>query len=58
MSLPKWITNGSYDGAYLKNIIIDHVSKVVGRYKGKIYSWDVVNEAMAWNPTDYGDGLS
>lgn len=30
----------------LKDILEDYISTVVGRYKGKISSWDVVNEAL------------
>ena len=28
----------------------DHIHKVVGRYKGKVKTWDVVNEALADGP--------
>ena len=29
-----------------------HIDSVVGRYKGTIYSWDVVNEAISDNPDE------
>ena len=29
-----------------------HIDSVVGRYKGNIYSWDVVNEAISDNPDE------
>ncbi len=29
-----------------------HIDSVVGRYKGSIYSWDVVNEAISDNPDE------
>jgi endo-1,4-beta-xylanase len=29
----------------------DHISTVVGRYKGRIKGWDVVNEALNENGT-------
>ncbi|RZK68572.1 MAG: endo-1,4-beta-xylanase, partial [Pedobacter sp.] len=30
-----------------------HISQVVGRYKGKVYAWDVVNEAISDNPKEF-----
>lgn len=31
----------------------DHINKVVGRYKGKVYAWDVVNEAIYDNNREF-----
>lgn len=31
----------------------DHIAAVVGHYRGKISSWDVVNEAISDNPAEY-----
>jgi endo-1,4-beta-xylanase len=44
--LPGWLTTGNWTREQLIGILEDHISTVVGRYKGRIYAWDVVNEAF------------
>ncbi|KAL1953814.1 hypothetical protein VTO42DRAFT_2141 [Malbranchea cinnamomea] len=41
--LAGWVNNIN-DPAQLTKVIQDHIAAVVGRYKGKIHHWDVVNE--------------
>jgi endo-1,4-beta-xylanase len=42
---PGWVA--SLSGSTLRNAAINHVTQVATHYKGKIYAWDVVNEAFA-----------
>lgn len=44
--LPEWLTQGTWSRDELITILHDHIGTVVGRYKGIIYAWDVVNEAF------------
>jgi endo-1,4-beta-xylanase len=44
--LPDWLKNGNYSPEQLMGTIHDHIHAVVGRYKGKIGEWTVVNEAF------------
>ena len=44
-SLPKWFDSyASPQNA--KELMLNHISTVVGHYAGKVHSWDVVNEAL------------
>ncbi|TCB98490.1 1,4-beta-xylanase [Micromonospora zingiberis] len=42
---PGWMQNMS--GTALRNAMLNHVTRVASYYRGKIHSWDVVNEAFA-----------
>ncbi|WP_411760501.1 endo-1,4-beta-xylanase [Streptomyces tunisiensis] len=41
---PAWLEEGDFTKAELRGILREHITKVVGRYKGKIQQWDVANE--------------
>ncbi len=43
---PKWLTDGKYTSGELAEILEKHIKTVVGHYRGKIFAWDVVNEAF------------
>ncbi len=43
---PKWLTEGKYTSGELAEILERHIKTVVGHYRGKIFAWDVVNEAF------------
>jgi endo-1,4-beta-xylanase len=43
---PNWVKSGNYSKDQLIQILHDHIATVVGRYKGRIFAWDVVNEAL------------
>jgi len=54
---PKWIFKNP-DGSQVSKVRLlkrlhDHIDAVVKRYKGKIYAWVVVNEAIADNPQEF-----
>ncbi len=47
---PAWLFKDSLGNRVSKAVLLqrlhDHITAVVSRYKGKIYAWDVVNEAI------------
>jgi len=52
---PAWLFKDANGATVTKEVLLqrlkDHITAVVGRYKGKIYAWDVVNEAVADDST-------
>jgi len=43
---PKWLMEGNYTPEQLSKLLEVHIKTVVGHYKGKIFAWDVANEAF------------
>lgn len=54
--IPDWTFEDENGGELGREALLqrmkDHISTVVGRYKGRVDAWDVVNEAATWS-----DGL-
>jgi len=61
--LPTWLTtgvaNGTISNAQLANLLHQHITTEVSRYRGKIWQWDVANEFFTdtnpstINPADF-----
>ena len=47
--IPGWLTSGNFTRDDVIAIMRDHILTVVGRYRGRILAWDVVNEAVSDN---------
>jgi endo-1,4-beta-xylanase len=54
-AIPRWFA-ATVNKDNAQKFLVDHIRTVGGRYKGKIHSWDVVNEAI-WIPDGRPDGL-
>lgn len=55
--VPNWFFKGKDGKEATKDVLLQrlktHINTVVKRYKGKIYAWDVVNEAIDDNPKNF-----
>jgi endo-1,4-beta-xylanase len=53
--LPNWVNNVA--AAEMQAVMVNHITQLMTHYKGKMYAWDVVNEA--WETTvKKGDGTA
>lgn len=43
---PAWLTGTTHAPEQLRAILEQHIKTVVGHYRGKVFAWDVVNEAF------------
>jgi endo-1,4-beta-xylanase len=43
---PAWLSKGSFTPEQLSELLEDHITKVMRHYSGKVFAWDVVNEAF------------
>jgi len=61
--LPNWLTqgvaNGTISNSQLRDLLHQHITTEVSRYRGRIWQWDVLNEMLAdanpsqIKPTDF-----
>ncbi len=54
---PSWLFVDTAGKTVSKEVLLqrlkDHITAVVGRYKGRVYAWDVVNEVISDAPGEY-----
>jgi endo-1,4-beta-xylanase len=54
--VPPWLAEGRLSRDEMTELVHDHVQAIAGRYRGKVRTWDVVNEALTWDGST-GDAL-
>jgi endo-1,4-beta-xylanase len=43
---PDWLAKGHYTSPQLAHLMEEHIEKVTTHYRGKVFAWDIVNEAI------------
>jgi GH35 family endo-1,4-beta-xylanase len=46
-STPGWVKNGSWTRTQLLEVMREHITAVMNHYRGRVATWDVVNEGLA-----------
>lgn len=58
---PAWVqqlpSTTTADKVHVRDVMTDHITQTVGHFKGRIDSWDVVNEPLADDILTTSDGL-
>lgn len=44
--VPAWLGGRRWEAGELERVLTEHVRRVVGRYRGRVDTWDVVNEPL------------
>jgi endo-1,4-beta-xylanase len=59
--LPAWMRDGQFESGELCEILCQHITTTASHYSGRIYAWDVVNEAIndqaGWRETIWYNSL-
>lgn len=43
---PQWLVQGHFTPAQLSHLLQEHITTVIKHYRGQVFAWDVVNEAL------------
>ncbi len=46
---PKWLTESHFTAAQMSHLLQEHIVTVMKHYSGRVFAWDVVNEALDEN---------
>jgi endo-1,4-beta-xylanase len=46
---PAWLTQSHFTEKQLSHLLREHITKVIRHYRGDVFAWDVVNEALDEN---------
>jgi endo-1,4-beta-xylanase len=54
---PRWLAKGDFTPSQLYTLLETYITTVAGHFKGKVFAWDVVNEALAGDGSGLRDSI-